>query len=177
MAFVQMSGDRNWLASKLSSGAAQDRLKLHPHGTVSALLIPFLTPGTCRQSRLTCLSLASHTPACAQKASTCNLCCSELTLPISVPRKQHRASGMEMLPQMATFGMQDIHAMSGWGLSATVETPSSGGTAAAQAPAPAVSGLAVLTEKLLGPAKVLSETLPDAIREVGACPATFQSHA
>ena len=84
---------------------------------------------------------------------------------------------MQVLLQMATFGMQDIHAMSGWGISAAAETPAAGGTAAALAPAPAVSGLAVLTEKLLGPAKVLDGSLPAAIREVGACSARLQMHA
>ena len=32
--WAQMLGDRNWLAAKLGSGAAVDRLKLHPHGAV-----------------------------------------------------------------------------------------------------------------------------------------------
>ena len=79
----------------------------------------------------------------------------------------HSASGMQVHLQMATFGMQDIHAMSGWGSSAAAETPAAGGTAAGLAPAPAVSGLAVLTEKLLGPAKVSDGSLPAAILEVG----------
>ncbi|CAK0738447.1 hypothetical protein CVIRNUC_001044 [Coccomyxa viridis] len=33
---VQMLGDRNWLAAKIGSGAAVDKLKLHPHGAMAA---------------------------------------------------------------------------------------------------------------------------------------------
>ena len=32
--WAQMLGDRNWLAAKIGSGAAVDKLKLHPHGAV-----------------------------------------------------------------------------------------------------------------------------------------------
>ena len=34
MLWAQMLGDRNWLAAKIGSGAAVDKLKLHPHGAV-----------------------------------------------------------------------------------------------------------------------------------------------
>ena len=37
--WAQMLGDRNWLAAKIGSGAAVDKLKLHPHGAVR---MPFI---------------------------------------------------------------------------------------------------------------------------------------
>lgn len=66
---------------------------------------------------------------------------------------------------MAAFGVQDVHAASHWGSLPGAETLE-GALGAAAAPAPAAAGLAGLTEKLLGPAKVLNGSLPAAVREV-----------
>ena len=66
---------------------------------------------------------------------------------------------------MAAFGVQDVHAASHWGGLPAAETPE-GARSAAAAPAPAAAGLAGLTEKLLGPAKVMNSSLPAAVREV-----------
>ena len=44
---AQMLGDRNWLAAKIGSGAAVDKLKLHPHGAVRMPFIYYITLGGC----------------------------------------------------------------------------------------------------------------------------------
>ena len=80
---------------------------------------------------------------------------------------------MDVWPQMAAFGVQDVHAASHWGGLPAAETPE-GARSAAAAPAPAAAGLAGLAEKLLGPAKVMNGSLPAAFREVDTlCPTSI----
>lgn len=68
---------------------------------------------------------------------------------------------------MAAFGVQDVHAASEWSTLGTAAGPAAGKAAAAGlAPAPAVSGLAGLTGKLLGSPKAVNDTLPAAVSEV-----------
>ncbi len=74
--------------------------------------------------------------------------------------------------QMAAIGVQDVNAASEWdallpaGSSKVESTATAKLRAAVLAPAPAVSGLKGLTEKLLGPAKTTNVSLPAAVREV-----------
>ena len=72
---------------------------------------------------------------------------------------------MDVLPQMAAFGVQDVHAASHWSSLPAAESPE-GDRSPAAAPALAAASLAGLTEKLLGPAKVTNGSLPAAVREV-----------
>ena len=73
---------------------------------------------------------------------------------------------------MATIGVQDVNAASEWNAllpagSSEAESPAAAKLrTAVLAPAPAVSGLKGLTEKLLGPAKTMNVSLPAAVREV-----------
>ena len=66
---------------------------------------------------------------------------------------------------MAAFGVQDVHAASHWSSLPAAETPE-GARSAAAAPAPVAAGLAGLTEKLLGPAKIMNGSLSAAVQEV-----------
>ena len=58
-----------------------------------------------------------------------------------------------------------MHAASHWGSLPGAESPE-GARSPTAAPAPAAASLAGLTEKLLGPAKVMNGSLPAAVREV-----------
>jgi len=74
--------------------------------------------------------------------------------------------------QMTAIGVQDVNAASEWDAllpdgSSIAESPAAANLRpAVLAPAPAVSGLKGLTEKLLGPAKTTDVSLPAAVREV-----------
>ena len=68
---------------------------------------------------------------------------------------------------MAAFGVQHVDTASDWGALATAESPAAAqAVAAALAPAPAVSGLAGLTGKILGSPKATNDTLLAGVSEV-----------